>query len=650
MITTAKRSVQSRAHSLPISENNESLSIVLKTLVNAAERNKNRKKAGYRFDSLMKMFASYIFMLSGPLAYETLNANMPLSLPSISTVRRFISDSGPRVIEGEMRTKELLKYLKERNLPLKVAISEDATRITAKVSYDPVTNQLVGFALPLNDNGMPIKFSFPARNLNEIESHFENQVSSLAYIQMAQPLEDNCTPFCLMIYLIDNTFTTENVMKRWRYQASELKETGISIHNIATDGDSRPLLAMKILSKIGQSDKSYFDCEWFSCGGYVETTFTQDTTHILTKLRNRLLTSSRIFPIGNKIVSLTHLKYLIENVSKDKHLLTMSDINPKDRQNYPSADKICSNSVIKCLVEFVPGCEATVLYLKAMRNLIIAYLDVYNINSSELIYRMWCAVFFFRAWRSWLSNSEKIKTNSKKSKNFYTLKDNFISSNCYTCIELNAHAMVKKLLAEDVKQDGSCEEDEILFPDLYGSQPCESTFRQTRSFTSTFSTIVNFNMLDILHRINKIQLQSDIINQSHGVIKFPRFEKKMAISDGKSVRKLTRSIIKSEIEMAKQYVVDDLEKLGIDTSELNFCCQVKPAYEQNMQDTDSDIDSDCDDLEFLINRLEETEQEDFFNDEECSELEKAYLSGTCNRLLAVFFVIVLFNGVFFKLI
>lgn len=80
-------------------------------------------------------------MLSGTLAYETLNANLPLSLPSVSTVHRFISDSGPRVIEGEIRTCELLKYLKNRNLPLQVSLSEDATRITAKISYDPLTNQ-----------------------------------------------------------------------------------------------------------------------------------------------------------------------------------------------------------------------------------------------------------------------------------------------------------------------------------------------------------------------------------------------------------------------------------------------------------------------------------------------------------------------------
>lgn len=614
--------------------NNESLGLMLRNFVNSALQNTDRKKAGYRFEELTKMFAAYIFMLSGPLAYETLNANLPLSIPSISTVHRFIADKGPRVIEGEMRTDELLQYLKNRNLPLKVSLSEDATRITAKVSYDPTTNQLIGFVLPLDENGMPIKFSFPARSVSEIHRHFlnpSNVVSSTAYVQMAQPLEENSAPFCLMIFLIDNTFTADNVLKRWRFQASKLKEKGITINNMSTDGDPKALLAMKVLSKIGQQDRSYFDCEWFSCGGFVETTFIQDIIHILTKLRNRLLMCSRVYPIGYKIVSLSHLKYLIENVSKDKHLLTSYDIEPKDRQNYVSAEKICSDNTIKCLIDYVPGSEATVLYLKAMRGVQLAFLDG-NLQSTERIYHMWSAVFLFRAWRSWLLQSEKINPNNKKSKKFYTLKDNFLSSNCYTCIELNAHALVKKILVEDsVAGKSSCENNEVFFPNVYGSQPCENMFRQVRSFSSTFSTVVNFNMLDILHRINKLQLQNDIINRSNSIIKFPRFEKKVykaTTSVDKNFQKLNRTTIKFEIEKAKKDVICDLEKLGIDTSKLNFRCQVEPAFERDIAKNDSDLDdSDCDEIDWLFRDNEGDERDDDFEDQQEEVQQRDYLSG-----------------------
>lgn len=169
----------------------------------------------------------------------------------------------------------------------------------------------------------------------------------------------------------------------------------------------------------------------------------------------------------------------------------------------------------------------------------------------------------------------------------------------YTCIELNAHALVKKILIEDSSKDNfRCDRNQIFFPNLLASQPCESTFRQVRSFTSTFSTVVNCNMLEIIHRIKKIQLQNDIINASNEKIKFPRFEKKIAIAecskDQYQFESLTRALIIVEIENAKKAVMNDLANLGIDSSKLNFHCQVQPVFEKDMDDMDDshDIDSD----------------------------------------------------------
>lgn len=618
----------------------QSLGIILQNMVNSAERNMDRKKAGYRYDLLSKMFAAYIFMLSGPLAYETLNANLPFSLPSTSTVHRFLADNGPQVIEGKMRTKELLQYLKTRNLPLIVSLSEDATRITAKVLYDPNTNQLIGFALPLDKNGMPIPFAFPARNASEIQKHFSdstNHISSTAYVQMAQPLDRNVPPFCLMIFLTDNTFTADKVLKRWQFQAGELREKGVKIHNIASDGDSRPLRVMKFLSKIGQPNNSYFDCEWFSCGGFVETTFTQDLFHILTKLRNILLKCSRILPIGNKIVSSSHLKYLIEIVSKDKHRLTRYDIEPKDRQNVLSAEKICTENVMECLSNYVPGSEGTIIFLKAMRSVFVAFSDD-EMRSSERIYHIWYAVFFFRAWRSWIVDSDIIRNptaqiHTKKSKRFYNLKENFISTNCYTCIELNAHALVKHVLVDESSGETSSDNNKIFFSDLYGSQPCEKTFRQVRSFTSTFSTVVNFNMLDIIHRIKKVQLQSDIIADSNDKIKFPRFEKKVATTEGSRGRNklegLNSTSIKSEIERAKNAVTCDLAEFKINTSKLDFHCQVKPILNMIDEDSDEELGSDSEELQESRDYFENNDQENFYENELDVALhsDENYLSG-----------------------
>lgn len=82
------------------------------------------------FNSILKQFASYIYMIGGRLLYETLYSNMKNILPSITTIYRFIDHSYERAEEGSFCFKELLVFLIKRNLSSYVWISEDATRIT----------------------------------------------------------------------------------------------------------------------------------------------------------------------------------------------------------------------------------------------------------------------------------------------------------------------------------------------------------------------------------------------------------------------------------------------------------------------------------------------------------------------------------------
>lgn len=71
---------------------------------------------------------------------------------------RCIDNHKMRVLEGNLRCKELAEYLDNLNAVKRVWLSEDATAIVSKISYDPKTNQLIGLVLPLNNNGCPIPF------------------------------------------------------------------------------------------------------------------------------------------------------------------------------------------------------------------------------------------------------------------------------------------------------------------------------------------------------------------------------------------------------------------------------------------------------------------------------------------------------------
>lgn len=171
------------------STENENYSFVLNCLIKAAtQQNASKGKTGHRHENSMKDFACYIFMLGGRLLYETIYMNLPL--PSPTSVGRYLHDNGPEIIEGVMRCSQLKKYLEERNLPMVVWVSEDGTRITGRLQYDPGTNQIVGLLLPLDENGMPKSKSFMATNASAMNKHVNNnQVTATVSFLPAQCLD-----------------------------------------------------------------------------------------------------------------------------------------------------------------------------------------------------------------------------------------------------------------------------------------------------------------------------------------------------------------------------------------------------------------------------------------------------------------------------
>lgn len=581
----------------------------------SAKKNAPKVKTSYRHDDTVKMFMSYIRMLGGRLMYETLHANLPNCIPSPSAVNQYIADRGPRLTEGLLRTDELLEYLNKRGLPLIVCIGEDGTRMIGKICYDPRTNKLVGFSLPLNENGMPVNDTFMARNVSEIQSHFENNsVSTTAYCIMAQSPVENVPPFSLTLFSTDNKFKSWDVLRRWSYLRTELGKEGIQVLTFASDGDSKLLKAMKISSGIGiisteceiteEMMDVTFNYKWFNCKieDLENTLCFQDFVHILTKLRNRVLRPSAILPFGNGTVSKTFLKYLIDTVSKDKHGLTATDIDPKDRQNSKSASNICDVRTQSCLTKYVPASQSTVLYLKMMRAVTSSILDP-NMEIRDRIFDMWYGVFILRLWRSWLLKFSAQKKNVKKpakkramktsrpDDDFptpnYNLQENFISNNAYTCIEINAHSLIKLILKlRDMNRP------DLFVPMLMGSQSCESTFRQLRSMTSTCSTVVNFTMQEMINRLKKVQLQSDIVSSAPDNIKFPRIQEK------KSKFVLPRELPTNEeiivlLEKARVKAIEDVSSVGIDVpNDQDFRCQIKRMSEMDVDSRESPLDVD----------------------------------------------------------
>lgn len=136
-----------------------------------------------------------------------------------------ILEKKERIIEGELRCKQLSQYLQNSNAPKSVFLSEDASGILKKVVYDSESDQMVGLVLPISkENGMPQTLNFVAETAEKMEEHLKEPLSTLVYIVVAQPLKENTPPFILQIYGTDNKFDKDDVAKRWNHTVEELKK------------------------------------------------------------------------------------------------------------------------------------------------------------------------------------------------------------------------------------------------------------------------------------------------------------------------------------------------------------------------------------------------------------------------------------------
>lgn len=393
---------------------------------------------------------------------------------------------------------------------------------------------------------------------------------------MAQPLA-KCPPFCLLLYSTDSKYTAEAVMNRWNFIEDELAKASIKVLSFSSDSDPKNNSGMRKRSLLGHASSIFDNCvilpdsdddsnlesnldacsssenssvKWFYSGRSEldDRSFDmQDTPHIATKMRNFFLKTKRrpqLLRFGNYYIQMSQLVFLLKHYKKDEHLLTESTLNPIDRQNYSSVVRMCSDKVIDLLTDRVPRSQGTVMFLKLIRDIIDAF-SMKNISPLHRIKKIWYTLFLIRIWHNFVSSTKGLK-----------LKDNFLTTNCYSCVELNAHNLVFIMLY--LKRNDMSD---YFLPFLYNSQPCEAFFRQIRSFTSTYSSKANCSVKEILGRIDKIQLLSDISIDTR--LEFPRVDKTHQFRDQIVYQLPSKEEIFTQIEKCRMEAVSDAIKVGL---------------------------------------------------------------------------------------
>lgn len=114
-------------------------------------------------------------------------------------------------------------------------------------------------------------------------------------------------------------------------------------------------------------------------------------------------------------------------------------------------------------------------------------------------------MFVCRIWLTWLrttfnSSSSRSRTTTQSKISIDTF---FITRPAYLSVELNAHNLLYLILL--VKQKHLPKQALINFTS-FNSQACESIFRDARSLSGSFSTMVNFTVNDFIRRARKLSI------------------------------------------------------------------------------------------------------------------------------------------------
>ncbi|CAF2958662.1 unnamed protein product [Rotaria sp. Silwood2] len=264
--------------------------------------------------------------------------------------------------------------------------------------------------------------------------------------------------------------------------------------------------------------------DWFFLRSQQLLLFFQDATHLATKWRNRILSSKAELTIGNFQIKMQHLLDLLTSPDKKiEHNLVQTDVNPKDKQNFPSCKKISSQNVLDLLLK-KKETEATYVYLNLLQYIISAYVET-STPIEDRLYYSWTVVFVCRMWKIWLNHNSPINTstlNDKSSKRNKNKNKYFITTPIYRSIEINSHNLLYLIIL--VKQRTLPKEALNVF--LFSSQPCESTFKNARALSGIYHTAVNFTAADFLRRSEKLSILNEekcnnVLNENDRELKFP---------------------------------------------------------------------------------------------------------------------------------
>lgn len=133
-------------------------------------------------------------------------------------------------------------------------------------------------------------------------------------------------------YGTKNKFLAENVTDRYKFICNELIKRNIRPLVFGSDGDCRFVSAQKKLINFGD----FFTFGPMKLAGNLnsEVFGSQDTSHIMNRLKNSFFDLTHTKILGNYHASVNHLIIMIKMFNKSDHHLVPTDLDMHNKLNY----------------------------------------------------------------------------------------------------------------------------------------------------------------------------------------------------------------------------------------------------------------------------------------------------------------------------
>lgn len=180
-----------------------------------------------RYDDHMKNIALFLYMIAGPLAYETLALNLPL--PKKTTVLDHLGREPP-MREGVFQFKEIADFITNRGWAREVWISVDETKLQGRLRYNEKDDSIMGLELPLDENGVPKTSFFEFTKISAVKKYLEDYPkASYAKLISCRSLDPNSSPLIVVIYGTSGTDQSTGIGLRWEYIVENLGKVGVKV-------------------------------------------------------------------------------------------------------------------------------------------------------------------------------------------------------------------------------------------------------------------------------------------------------------------------------------------------------------------------------------------------------------------------------------